>query len=95
MARSRSYPVVTREVFDRLKRRGRRDYAIAFEPPGGARGNAAGNTPLGPCTVEFAHDEAHAELRLTIVKKPLLLPEEVLWAGFERILASCREPDSA
>jgi hypothetical protein len=40
--------------------------------------------------IEFAHDAAMAELTLTSVKKPWLVPECVLWSGFITTLDRCR-----
>jgi len=37
------------------------------------------------------HDPAKAELTLTLVKKPWLLPEGLLWDGFVSTLERCRE----
>jgi len=41
--------------------------------------------------IEFVHDPAKVELTLTLVKKPWLLPESVLWNGFSQTLDRCRE----
>jgi len=44
--------------------------------------------------IEFVHDPAKVELTLTLVEKPWLLPESVLWSGFsqtlDRAVASAR-----
>jgi hypothetical protein len=42
--------------------------------------------PPEGCVVELAHDSAKAELTLTLVKKPWLLPEGLLWNGFSETL---------
>jgi len=36
------------------------------------------------------HDTVRAELTLTIVKKPWLVPESILWGGFVATLERCR-----
>jgi hypothetical protein len=43
--------------------------------------------------IEFVHDAAKAELTLTLtlIKKPWLLPEGLLWNGFSETLERCRE----
>jgi hypothetical protein len=41
--------------------------------------------------IEFAHDAAMAELTLTLVKKPWLPPEGVLWSRFMATLDRCRD----
>ena len=43
---------------------------------------------LGKVIVRFTHDRAREEMTVTIVRKPKLLPEAVLWAGVA--LALCR-----
>jgi hypothetical protein len=68
----------------RLKEVGRSRYGIAFDPPEGPSGTATGQTPLGECVIEFVHDGARGELTLTLVRKPWLLPESLLWMGFQR-----------
>jgi hypothetical protein len=40
--------------------------------------------------IEFAHDIARGELTLTLVRKPWLLPEGLLWNGFVEALERCR-----
>ena len=54
---------------------------------------ATSQTPLGECVIEFAHDPAKAELTLTLVKKPWLLPEGLLWNGFSETLERCRKEE--
>ena len=64
---------------------------FVYDPPDGPVGTATSQTPLGECVMEFAHDAAAAELTLTLVKKPWLLPEGVLWSGFTATLDRCRD----
>ena len=91
MPASRTFPGVTPEILKRMKELGRAEYNIVYDPPDGPVSTATSQTPLGECVIEFAHDPAKAELTLTLVKKPWLLPEGVLWNGFVATLDRCRE----
>jgi hypothetical protein len=74
-----------------MKEFARANYNIVFDPPAGPTSIATSQTPLGECVIEFVHDPAKAELTLTLVKKPWLLPEGVLWSGFIATLDRCRD----
>jgi hypothetical protein len=91
MSDSRTFSGVTAEVLSRMKQLGRAEYGIVYDPPEGSISTATSQTPLGECVIEFAHDAAKAELTLTLVKKPWLLPESVLWNGFTQTLERCRK----
>ena len=90
MSDSRSFSDVTPEILSRMKELGRAEHGIVYDPPDGPVGTATSQTPLGECVIEFAHDAATAELTLTLVKKPWLLPEGMLWSGFIATLDRCR-----
>ena len=90
MPDSRSFSDVTPEILSRMKELGRAEHGIVYDPPDGPVGTATSQTPLGECVIEFAHDAATAELTLTLVKKPWLLPEGVLWSGFSETLERYR-----
>jgi hypothetical protein len=47
--------------------------------------------PFGECVIAFVYVSEHAELTLTIVKKPWLIPASLLWSGFLETLGRCRE----
>ena len=91
MPSSRTFAGISSEVVGRMKEYGRSQYGIVFDPPEGPNSIATGQTPLGECVIEFAHDDERQELSLTLVKKPWLLPESLLWNGFLNTLAACRE----
>jgi hypothetical protein len=91
MSDRRTFPDVTLVILGRMKELGRAEYGIVYDPPDGPAGTATSQTPLGECVIEFAHDAIHAELTLTLVKKPWLLPEDVLWRGFSETLERCRK----
>ena len=91
MPSTRTYSEVTVEILTRMKEFGRAQYGIVYDPPEGQVSTATSQTPLGECIIEFAHDAATAELTLTLVKKPWLLPEGLLWNGFSETLERCRK----
>ena len=91
MSSRRTFSGVTVDILTRMKEFGRAQYNIVYDPAEGPVSTATSQTPLGECVVEFAHDAAKAELTLTLVKKPWLLPEGVLWNGFSETLERCRK----
>jgi hypothetical protein len=93
MPSSRTFSGVTVDILTRMKEFGRAQYNIVYDPAEGPVSTATSQTPLGECVVEFAHDAAKAELTLTLVKKPWLLPDGVLWNGFSETLERCRKEE--
>ena len=91
MPSSRTFSGVTVDILTRMKEFGRAQYNIVYDPAEGPVSTATSQTPLGECVIEFAHDAAKSELTLTLVKKPWLLPEGVLWNGFSETLERCRK----
>ena len=91
MSNSRTFSGVNADALSRIKGFGRAEYSVVFDPPEGPRSTATSQTPFGECVVEFVHDSARSELTLTIVKKPWLVPEGLLWGGFVAALERCRE----
>ena len=90
MSTTRTFSGVTAEVVSRMKEFARANYNIVFDPPDGSTSIATSQTPLGECVIEFVHDPVKAELTLTLVKKPWLLPESMLWNGFTETFERCR-----
>jgi len=78
MPNSRTFSGVTADILSRMKEIGRAEYGVVYDPPEGPISIATSQTPLGECVVEFVHDPAKAELTLTVVNKPWLLPEGLL-----------------
>jgi len=91
MSSSTTFSSIPAEIVIRMKEFGHSRYGIVFDPPEGPSGTATAQTPLGECVIEFVHDSAREELTLTLVRKPWLLPESLLWSGFQRTLERCRE----
>ena len=91
MSSSRTFSGVTVDILTRMKEFGRAQYNIVYDPAEGPVSTATSQTPLGECVIEFAHDAAKSELTLTLVKKPWLLPEGLLWNGFSETLERCRK----
>jgi hypothetical protein len=88
---SRTFSGVTTDVLLGMKQYSRDEYKVVYDPPEGAISTATSQTPLGECVIKFVHDSAKAELTLTLVKKPWLLPEGVLWRGFVATLERFRK----
>jgi len=91
MPNSRTFSDVTAEILNRMKEIGRAEYGVVYNPPEGPISTATSQTTIGECVVEFVYDPAKAELTLTLVNKPWLLPEGVLWNGFSEMLERCRQ----
>jgi hypothetical protein len=92
MASSRTFSGVTVEVLTRMQEFGRAKYGIIYDPPEGLARTATARTPFGECVIATVYQEDTAELTLTLLKKPWLLPEGLLWNGFVETLARCRAP---
>jgi hypothetical protein len=91
MPTSRTFSGISVQIVDRMKVYSRSQYGVVFDPPEGPNSTATSQTPLGECVIEFAHDVERAELTLTLVKKPWLLPDGLLWNGFLETLERCRK----
>jgi hypothetical protein len=91
MPATRKFSGVSAAMVVRMKEYSRSQYGVVFDPPEGPNSIATSQTPLGECVIEFAHDSEREELALTVVKKPWLLPEGLLWNGFVETLERCRE----
>ena len=91
MPSSRTFSGVTVEILTHMREFSRAQYGTVYDPPEGPVSTATSQTPLGECVIDFAHDAAKAELTLTLVKKPWLLPEGLLWNGFSETLERCRK----
>ncbi len=80
---------VTPEVLDRLGGAddGSGNYTLELDPDrrGGKLTRRSG---MGEVVVRFDHDVERAELTVTIVKKPMLLPAVALWAEMTFALQS-------
>ena len=91
MSTSRTFPNVSLETLSRIREVGRTEHGVIYDPPDGPRSTASSRTPFGECVIQFDHDSARAELTVTIVKRPWLVPERMLWDGFARVLERCRQ----
>lgn len=91
MSNSRTFPGVTVETLSRIKGLGLTEYGVTYDPPDGPSSTASSQTPFGECVVQFVHDSARAELTLTIIKKPSLVPLGMLWGGLTATIDRCRQ----
>jgi len=78
MSNTRTFSGVTAEILIRMQEPGRSEYGIVYDCPEGAADIATNQTPFGECVIEFAHDHEKAELALVLLRKPPLLPEDLL-----------------
>jgi hypothetical protein len=85
MSKTRVFPGVTFALLSRMREEDGDDYALAVDP-GRIGGTVHKPTPLGEVVVRFEHDDQRAEMTVTIVSKPALLPAAVLWAGVSHAL---------
>lgn len=90
MALTRTFSSVTADLMHRIRQVAREEHGILFDPPDATKGTATGRTPLGECIVHFAYDSVQAELVMTLVKKPLMLPAGFLWTAFSAELERSR-----
>lgn len=82
---------VTVAALVRMHDAGSSEYALDLDPD--RRGGAVRRpTPLGDVVVRFTHDRERAEMHVTIVSKPRLLPAAVLWAGVAMALRQAADP---
>jgi hypothetical protein len=76
---------ITLAALVRMHGEGGGDHVVELDPDQSG-GTVRRPTPLGEVAVRFTHDRAREEMTVTIVRKPKLLPEAVLWAGVARAL---------
>jgi hypothetical protein len=94
MQSTRALSGVTAEILSCLKELGR-EHGILYDPPDGASFTATRPTRLGDVVMNFVHDGAKDELTVTIVQKPILVPEKALWNGLVATLERFqKEPSS-
>jgi hypothetical protein len=79
------FPSVSLQTLISLRDQPGGNYALQFDP-GGFRGLLTIHTPMGDVVVRFSHDNERAELALTIVKKPMLLPTAVIFEQTSQVL---------
>jgi hypothetical protein len=76
---------VTLQALTALRDQPGGDYGLVFDPQGFG-GMLTIHTPMGDVVVRFNHDDERAELTLTIVKKPMLLPTSVIFNQTSQVL---------
>jgi hypothetical protein len=68
-----------------LRRQAGGNYALASDPDG-VGGLLTIHTPMGEVVLRFSHDNERAELTLTVVKKPMLVPTAVIFEQTSQVL---------
>ncbi len=88
------FPGVTRQALTSLQNQAGGNYALELDPDG-AGGLLTTRTGMGDVVVRFSHDSERAELTLTIVKKPMLLPAAMILEGTSQALRKAAGQASA
>jgi hypothetical protein len=84
MSQKHVFSGITQSVFDRMRVVGNADELLQLDA-GGRSGTIGGPSPFGEIVIRFVHDIERAELDVTIVKKPKLLPSAVIWSGISHL----------
>ena len=93
MSSKRVFSGVTLDVLTRMREEDSGDYALTLESDR-IGGTVNKPTPFGCVVVRFDHDARRAEMTVTILHKPLLLPAALLWAGVSHALRRACRPSS-
>ena len=80
MFRTRIFVGIPLAALIRMDAEGGGDHVVELDPDR-LGGTVRRPTPLGEVVVRFLHDRVREEMTVTIVSKPRLLPEALLWAG--------------
>ena len=80
MSRTHVFHGITLAALVRMHAEGGGDHVVELDPDQSG-GTVRRPTPLGEVAVRFVHDRVREEMTVTIVRKPRLLPDTVLWAG--------------
>jgi hypothetical protein len=79
------FPGVTLQALERLRDQAGGNYALKLDPDG-VGGLLTTHTPMGDVVLRFDHDSERDELKVTIVKKPMLLPAAVIVTETSQVL---------
>jgi len=91
MASQHTFQDVTPEILDHLANQpGEADSLSLTFHETGLSGEAKGMSSLGEVSVGFEYRPESAELTLTVLKKPILVPVPLLWAEFSQALRRAR-----
>ena len=84
MAKSQTFLGVTVAMLYRMRAAHGDNYALELEPDG-VSGTVTAASTWGQVIVHFNYTAEREEVRVTILKKPMLLPAPLLWAGLTRV----------
>jgi hypothetical protein len=73
---------------------GGKNYSLELDPDG-VGGLFTMRAGMSDVVVRFSHNNERSELTLTIVKKPMLLPAAMIWAGTSQVLRLAADQASA
>ncbi|HKM61297.1 MAG TPA: hypothetical protein VJY39_02290 [Acidisphaera sp.] len=85
MTKSHTFSGVTLAVLQRMSETNRNDYVLVLDEER-RTGTVTGKSPLGDVAVRFDYTIERAEMRLTVLKKPMFVPLPMLWAEFSLAL---------
>lgn len=86
----RSFEGVSAAVWERVKVTGRDEYGTIFEETSPCSGKATTRTPVGMVVLEFEFDALAERITYTIVKRPTLALNSMIWSGIESTIDRCR-----
>lgn len=85
MSRTHIFSGVTIEVLNRMREQDSADHGLERDPDR-IGGTVNKPTPFGHVVARFDHDNQRAEMTVTTLHKPMLLPAAVLWVGVSHAL---------
>jgi len=88
MPASRSFQGITPESWLRIKASSKKQHGTVYADDDS--GTAVTTTPVGPIVIQYRYDLAQQRIDYTIVNKPFLIGEAMIWNGIEETIAGCR-----
>jgi hypothetical protein len=89
------FPGVTLDALKSLQGQGGgKSYSLKLDPDG-VGGLFTMRAGISDVVVRFSYNIERAELTLTIMKKPILLPAAMIWAGTSQVLRLAADQASA
>lgn len=86
----RCFEGVSAAVWQQMQAWGEREHGTAFEHADDTRGTATTPTPAGPVVLGFEFDADSERITYTILQKPLLAPNSLIWGGIAAAIGRSR-----
>jgi hypothetical protein len=93
-AQSHVFSPVTLQALTGLQGEPGGNYTVQLDPDG-VGGLFTMNPGMGDVVLRFSYNNERAELTLTILKKPMLLPAAMIWAVASDVLRRAGQPRPA